>query len=579
MAKLRLMMALIGALAGGSLYALGTLIDAQWLVGLPALASAVLAGVFFGGLLILTGPLPLHRAVLWAAGIALAVTGLFSLADLRFANPEDIAESGVAVISLGVLIWLPWPFVIAQADRASGWRDYPSLFLESWGIVVRISVALIFTGIVWLVVALSQALLGLVGVGVIDLVLKQDIAPWLITGLVLGLSMAVVNELADVLSPGLVLRLFRLLVPVVLVVMAVFLLALPLRGFSTIFGLVSSTAMLLAMVAVAVTLVTSALDQEDATAAHSGLMVQSTRALAAIVVLPAGLAAWTLGLRVTDHGWTPPRFLAASLTVLALGYGLAYLAAVLRGRNWMERIRQANIWLALTMMALSVLWLSVLNPESLSAASQIARISDGRTKVEAIDLNVFSQWGHAGQAALGRLREMAKTNAPLAARLTAAETAEATGIPVPADTKGAQAALAASLPLQPDTAATQALRAQILAGVSLYDLQAWQSACDARLPQGGPGCVLVVGDFLPETPGEEAMLIARNRDGYLVMQGFSFDGANLHWHSVTSYQGNLPGFDEGAALIDGLQKAPPPFAAMPLTQMKPAGGPGMVFAP
>lgn len=577
MAKLRGMMALIGALAGASLYALGQLIETHWLVGLPALAAAVLAGVFFGGLLILTGPLSLGRAVVWTGGIALAVAAMFSFAALRFADPEGIAGSEVAVVALFVLVWLPWPFVIASQE--GGWRDYPSLFLESWGIVVRISVALVFTAIVWLVIWLSQALLDLVGVGVIDLVLAEPIAPWLITGLVLGLSMAVVNELADVLTPGLVLRLFRLLVPVVLLVMAVFLIALPLRGFSTIFGLVSSTAMLLAMVAVAVTLVTSALDQEDATATHSGFMVLSARALAAIVVLPAGLAAWTLGLRVMAHGWTPPRLLAASLTVLALGYGLAYLVAVLRGRAWMERIRQANIWLALTMLAMAALWLTVLSPERISAASQLARIGDGRARVEEIDLHVFSQWGHAGTAALSRLHEMAKTNPPLAARLTALETAEATGEPVPQDLAALQAGLAAALPLQPDTEATRALRGRILAEVSLYDLQSWQAACDAHLPQGGPGCVLVVANFLPETPGEEALLIARNRDGYMMLQGFSFAEGQLRWHSVTSYQGNLPGYDQGTALIDSLQKAPAPLAAMPLMQMKLPEAPGLVLAP
>jgi hypothetical protein len=373
-----------------------------------------------------------------------------------------------------------------------------------------------------------------------------------------------------------VLRLFRLLVPVVLVVMTVFLIALPLRGFSTIFGLVSSTAMLLAMVAVAVTLVTSALDQEDATATHSGFMVLSARLLAAIVVLPAGLAAWTLGLRVTAHGWTPPRLLAATLTVLALGYGLAYLAAVLRGRNWMARIRAANIWLALAMMALAALWLSVLNPEAISAASQMARINDGRTKVEVIDLHAFSEWGRAGQSALDQLHEMAKTNPALANRLAAGDTPEVPALP---DTTVAAQALAAALPLQPDTEATQALRARIFSQVSIYDLQSWQADCDARLPQGGPGCVMVVADLLPDTPGEEAMLIARDRNGYMVMEGFALVGEAVYRHPVATYQGSLPAFDQGAALIDSLQKAPPAFEPMPLTRMQLPGLPGLVLAP
>ncbi len=574
MARQRGMMALIGALAAGSLYALGQLTEAHWLSGRSALAVAVLAGVFFGGLLVTTGPLALRRSILAAAGVAVGVAALVTWASLRFAAPEGLGGSGLALLSALTLASLPWPFAIAAAGM--GWRDYPSLFRESWSIVVRVTLALIFTGIVWLVIYLSQELLGLVGVPVISVILSYDLAPWLITGTVLGLAMAVTNELADVLSPNLVLRLFRLLVPVVLVVMALFLIALPLRGFATIFGAVSSTAVLLAMTAVAVTLVTSALDQEDALAASSTLMLQATRLLAAITSLPAGLAAWALWLRVADHGWTPSRLMAASAVGLGLAYGLAYLVASLGGRQWRERIRQANILMALVSMALAVLWLSALNPEAIAARSQLARIADGRASVAEIDLYALQDWGLAGQAALDQLKERAKTDAPLAARLAALQAGQTEVTPDPA---ALQRALAAALPLQPQTPQTEALRDRILAGAFPSDLQGWQSRCDAHLPQGGPGCVLVVADFLPVISGDEAMLFTRSSDGFLMIEGFGFEGGTLTRHPVTSYAGALPGAEAGAALIDQLQKAPAALAPLSLNQLVLPGQPGLVLSP
>ena len=574
MARQRGMMALMGALAAGSLYALGQLTEAHWLSGRSALAVAVLAGVFFGGLLVTTGPLALRRSILAAAGVAVGVAALVTWASLRFAAPEGLGGSGLALLSALTLASLPWPFAIAAAGM--GWRDYPSLFRESWSIVVRVTLALIFTGIVWLVIYLSQELLGLVGVPVISVILSYDLAPWLITGTVLGLAMAVTNELADVLSPNLVLRLFRLLVPVVLVVMTLFLIALPLRGFATIFGAVSSTAVLLAMTAVAVTLVTSALDQEDALAASSTLMLQATRLLAAITSLPAGLAAWALWLRVADHGWTPSRLMAASAVGLGLAYGLAYLVASLGGRHWRERIRQANILMALVSMALAVLWLSALNPEAIAARSQLARIADGRTSVAEIDLYALQDWGLAGQAALDQLKERAKTDAPLAARLAALQAGQTEVTPDPA---ALQRALAAALPLQPQTPQTEALRDRILAGAFPSDLQGWQSRCDAHLPQGGPGCVLVVADFLPVISGDEAMLFTRSSDGFLMIEGFAFEGGTLTRHPVTSYGGALPGAEAGAALIDQLQKTPAALAPLSLNQLVLPGQPGLVLSP
>ncbi len=577
MTRQRGIMALIGAMAGGSIYLLGRAIEANWLAGRPAVAVAVFAVVFFAGVLITAGPLPVRRAALGAAAVALTMALLLTLSSLRFQASDDVAGSVLPMFSIAALGFLPWPFLIAQDGL--GWRDYPTLFSESWGIVVRVTVATIFTCIVWLVIYLSQALLDLVGVGVIGLLLRQDVAPWLITGTVLGLAMAVVNEMADVLSPGLVLRLFRLLVPVVLVVMVIFLVALPLRGFGGILGAVSSTAVLLGMVAVAVTLVTAALDQEDAMAAHSGLMVQAARLLTAIEVVPAGLAAWALGLRVAQHGWTPDRLLAATAVVLALAYGLLYLAAVLRGAGWMERVRQANIWMALASMGVSVLWLTVLNPESISASSQMARIADGRTKVADIDLYAFQNWGLAGQSALDRLKELAKTDATLAARLASGDAAGAPATAPLADLAGLQKALAAVMPVQPDTPQAQDLRAKIFAQVAEYDLQRWQAACDAHLPAGGPGCVLVVADFLPLLPGDEAMLLARDPDGSMVTEGLALTDGVLSRHLITSYGGILPDFAQGALLIDGLQKGPSPVHAVPLNQLDVPGQPGLLFAP
>lgn len=572
MAKHRGIMALIGALAGGSLYLVALVIDANWLVGRPALAAALAAGVFFGGLLITAGPLSLIRAAMGALAIAAVVAALVTFASLRFGVPDNVAGSILTMVSVLILMWLPWPFVIAHAGQ--GWRDYPSLFSEAWGIVVRTSMALIFTGIVWAVIFLSKALLGLVGVDVIGALLDQPYMPWLITGTVLGLALAVVNELADVLSPNLVLRLLRLLLPVVLVVMVIFLVALPIRGFAMIFGEVSSAMVLLAMAGAAVMLVTSALDQKDVLAAHSAVMVQSARLMAAIVILPAGLAAWALWMRVNDHGWTPVRLLAATVVVLVVLYGLLYLLAVLRGHWWMERIRQANIWMAVAMMAVAILWLTVLNPEGISARSQLVRIADGRTPVQDMELDEFNDWGLAGATALGRLKELAKTNQPLADRL-----AGVNAPPFVQDPAVLQKALAAAMPMQPDTDVARALRDRILTAVPVEDLQGWQTQCDAHLPHGSPGCVLVVADFLPASPGDEAMLVSRDSDGYLSMEGFAFDGATIMRHPITAYDGALPGYEDGVALIDGLQKTQPPVSAVPLNQITVRGLPGLAFAP
>ena len=137
--------------------------------------------------------------------------------------------------------------------------------------------------------------------------------------------------------------------------------------------------------------------------------------------------------------------------------------------------------------------------------------------------------------------------------------------------------LAAVLPLQPATPEAAALRDRILALTDPYEMGQWQADCGVPLPQGGAGCVLLVADFLPAVPGLEALLIARSGDGYLQTTGFSIQGGLLRRHALTSYDGDLPDFESGAALIAALQKAMPVLAPLPLNQIAVPGQPGLAF--
>ena len=113
----------------------------------------------------------------------------------------------------------------------------------------------------------------------------------------------------------------------------------------------------------------------------------------------------------------------AVVAVLGLGYGGLYALAVLRGAGWMGRIRQANVWMALVLLAVSALWLSpVLNAEAISARSLEARYLSGAVPAERLDVDALADWGRAGAAARARLEELAREpgQEALAARLAAA---------------------------------------------------------------------------------------------------------------------------------------------------------------
>lgn len=566
----RLAMAGIGGLAGVSLHLLIEVAGLHLLPERLALAATGFAAVFFGGWLGLTGPLSTLRAALAAAGVGLATTLFLLLASLRFDRIESMFDVAGSLIAVLILATVPLPFLVAQAR--GNWRDYPVLFTAAWSLVVRMAAAWLFTGLVWGLILLSDALLALVGVHVLGQIIGTDMGPWLITGVALGVALAVVMEYSDLVSPYLVLKLLRLLLPPILLVMVLFILALPLRGFAAMFDGVSVAHTLIVMAAAAALLVTTAIDQTDAEAVQGVPMRRATQALALILPAPGALAAWALWERVGQYGVTPDRLVGVIAAMLALGYGLIYAASVLSGRRWMARIRQGNVAMALVMLALAALWLSpVLDANRISARDQLARYADGRTGLADLDLYSIGRWGREGEAALSELRRIAGEPGQEAL----AERLARPGAQAPEQAfRDMAVEIAELMPVRP--AGAEAVREAIVARLSPAERRLWRVGCRNRLPDGRPGCVMVVGEFLPERPGEEALVLMLQPRGGLDLSGYALTDGRLDMLAVRSL-GNAAWTDP-AALVAGIVDGAPDLSPAPVNRLT-LGGDSVVLMP
>lgn len=533
----RILYAAIGAGAGLAAWllidVLGEVIPSERLYLFCAMFAAGLSCT----LLAMIGPLRLPVALSLAGGLALLIAGLQLWASLRFATLQDHFQTPWSVLASIAILQIGMPFLIAAALPGKGLRDYPTLFTQAWSILVRYGAAWLFVGLVWALVYLSDALFGLVGLRVIEDLLEMPPVPYLLTGIVLGLALAVVQEWSDYVSPFLLLRLLRLLVPVVGLVVGVFVITLPFRGLSGLFGSFSSAGILLGMAVGAATLVTTALDQTDADAVDLAFMRRATQALALAVPVLAGLGVWAIWLRVAQYGWTPDRLAAATGAAVVLGYGALYALAILRGlgggTGWMGRIRSANVTMALVIVGLAVLWQTpVLNPERISANSQVARYVRGTVGPEGLDLwRMRSAWGHAGAAALADLQRLADQAGDLALqeRLAAVETGQfpGDGADFEAEKAALGAELAILLPVRggADASLDASLDANLVAGIAAasypVEIRGWIDGCKTMTPQGSPGCVLVTGEFLLHEAGPEAMLFYRQGADNFQYEGFS----------------------------------------------------------
>ncbi len=560
----RLTMASIGGLAGVSLHMLSGLLAHPLLPEWLALAATGFAAVFFGGWLGLAGPLPLARAALGAAGVAVMVACFVLLASLRVYRIESLFMMRGVALSTLALATVPLPFLVARAGGR--WLDYPVLFTAAWGLAVRAAAAVLFALVVWAFVLLSSEVLALAGIAAAERVVSSGPVPWAISGLAVGLGLAVVSEHVELIAPDLILRLLRLLLPPALLVIALFTLLLPQRGMETVFSGMSAAGTLIAMAALGATLVSIAVDRSDAEAAQGPVMGRATPALALILPVPGVLAAWALWLRVDQYGWTPDRLAGALAAVLALGYGLVYAAAVLRGRGWRMRIRRGNIGMAFMALTLAGLWLTpVLDATRISARDQLRRFQDGRTAVADLDVTSIGRWGREGAAALAALRRIAGQpgQEALAARLAGAAD------PGPAQEAADLAAEIARLTaVRPPEAA--GFRDAIVARLSGPERRIWRDGCLVRLPDGRPGCVMLVADFLPEQPGDEALLLTLTRRGGLDPRGYALPDGRLETLAVRGLGADLAG--DPAALVAAVLDQVPEVTPAPLNRLRLGGG-------
>lgn len=522
----RAVMALIGAAAAVSLWALGEFVPSETH---DRLKLALLAGVggFAAILLGMSGPVAIRRAVLPAAVLSALATLLLLWASLRYDHIRDFLRSGHVMVAWVFLISVPVPFLMAHLRDGEHLRDYRALFSHAWEIVVRYMVAWAFTGLFWGLLFLSDALLKVVGLDVIEWLIDIDPVPWVLTGAVLGLALAVVHELRDYVSPHLVLRLLRLLLPLVLVVVAVFVIAAPLRGLSNLFGSISAAGTLMAMAVAAATLVTATLDRSVDEAATARPLRLSARGMALLMPVLGGLATWAVILRVQQYGWTPDRLAAAVSAGVVLAYGGAYAGAALRA-GWQDHIRQANIVMALGMVGLAALWLTpLLAPERIATNSQIARYQAGQVGADELDLwSIAREWGRAGQAGMDRLRAL--DDPALADNLMRLGEADTRWAYRP--TRDSTDTLDRSPAILAELHALMVVRpkgATLPPDAFLNHPQVglWRAGCDRTTPAGLPGCLAYVGDFLPYQEGLEVMVLWLADTGHVSVASWSAQGA------------------------------------------------------
>jgi hypothetical protein len=367
----------------------------------------------------------------WYLPVA-AVMGLGNLRGRVFAlwllaAAMVLVASAVNVAANGQLIGLPAPPWIATGATAAlvvalfigqslvtaadidrkPIAAYATYFDVAWKYEVQGLLALLFLGLFWAVLWLGAELFAVIGLTFLrDLITK----PWFaypastlafayaveVTGSGAGLVRTMRNLLHALLS---------WLLPLATFIALGFVASLPFTGLTLLWRTNHGSELVLGDALMLVVLINTVYRDGDAAAWPAPLRWSGTAAALALTPL-AAIAAYGLGMRVAQYGWTDQRVIGAAVLVIAACYALGYLWAALT-RPWLKRLETANVAPAFVTVAVAVALLTpIADPARLSVLDQVARLKAGKTAPDKFDYTYLRfHGGRWGKAALNELAE------------------------------------------------------------------------------------------------------------------------------------------------------------------------------
>lgn len=290
--------------------------------------------------------------------------------------------------------------------------DYKLTHFHVWTDAISGAGALAFTGLSWLMLVLLDQLLGLVGIDVIEQMMRAEWFGWVWSGGAFGTALGVLRNNLKIIGSlqNVVLIVLSLLAVPLALALVVFLIALIASGGQALWDATDAATPVLLTCAVGCFVLTNAIMRDEDAATSRSRVLRVVAMLLAGGVLPLALfAAISMGIRVDQHGLSPERIWALIAVGVAVAYGLAYAVGLALGRaqGWAARLRDANLHLAAATCVLAlVLALPLWDFGAMSARNQVARLEAGKVTPAEFDYTALRwDFGDAGRRALARLAE------------------------------------------------------------------------------------------------------------------------------------------------------------------------------
>ncbi len=353
----------------------------------------------------------------WALGFALGWGVILGLIAWRTAayniqgNPVEWPFwSGMLAVLVATPLFQTRRDVAPDGRFWKLWQmSYERLHSHAWTDAVIGAASLAFVGIAFLLTVLIGQMFKLIGINLIFDLLNDEWFGWMLAGTAFGGAVGLLRERDRLVATlqRLVMIVLAVLAPVLAVALVLFLLSLAGTGLQKLWDSGFSTAAVMMAVAAFAVLLANAVIGNGSDDRATNPALRWAAPVLAVAVLPlAGIAFYSMHLRVIQYGWTPERIWGVIAAMIALAYGVVGLWAVVKGRRDFEdllRPLQQKLAIGLALLAL-FLALPILDFGAISTRDQVARLKSGATEVEKFDWAALAfDFGPSGRAALTEL--------------------------------------------------------------------------------------------------------------------------------------------------------------------------------
>ena len=393
---------LVGLLQGLALFLIYQASENKlWTADNSGLFAALLMALTIGPVLLVSGLGHMPSSTLWRwlppAAAVLALLGFYDIwRSVGAPYWGGYGKSAEAARFPSPELWLHAVagFFIAQslvsAAAVDGRRiaGYRAIFQSASKLLIQVAFAGVFVGIIWLVLALGAELFKLIKLDFLKNLLDESWFAIPITTFAFAYALHITDVRPAIVSGirSLVLVLLSWILPIAVLIIGGFLLALPFTGLQPLWATKTATALLLAASALLVVLINAAF--QDGSVAHEVAMpIRVSARIAALLLTPLTLiGAYALSLRVGQYGWTVDRLVAAFCLVVAISCAAGYFWAAIRGREWLARVAPVNVVTAFTLLFLLLAIFSpLLDPARISVNSQLAHLKAGKVGADKFD--------------------------------------------------------------------------------------------------------------------------------------------------------------------------------------------------